>query len=132
MNAVNVAPEVLNTRLLLATHYLRQNNYPKALQVIEKGLTIAPDSAVLYNLLSAVKFGQNRPDEAIEALHREGTPLPDAPDRRPARGVRSAAKRSPKKDEGRSDKKSKGVSGAKAAKEKRSGRPFRGFGRGRP
>ncbi|CAA6693720.1 DEAD/DEAH box helicase [Lentimonas sp. CC10] len=71
-------------------------------------------------------------DEAIEALHREGTPLPDEPDRRPARGVRSAAKRSPKKGDGRSEKKSKGVSGAKAAKEKRSGRPFRGFGRGRP
>ena len=72
-------------------------------------------------------------DETIEALHREGVPLPDAPkERRPARGVRSAKSRAPKKNESRDDKKPKGVSGAKAAKEKRSGRPFRGFGRGRP
>jgi ATP-dependent RNA helicase RhlE len=71
-------------------------------------------------------------DEAIEALHREGTPLPDAPqDRRPARGVRASGNRTAKKSEPR-DEKSKGVSGAKAAKEKRAGRPFRGFGRGRP
>jgi ATP-dependent RNA helicase RhlE len=71
-------------------------------------------------------------DEAIEALHREGTPLPDAAkERRPARGVRAAKSRAPKKSDSR-DEKPKGVSGAKAAKEKRSGRPFRGFGRGRP
>lgn len=71
-------------------------------------------------------------DESIEALHREGVPLPDAETRRPARGVRSAKSRAPKKGGGRDEKKGKGVSGAKAAKEKRSGRPFRGFGRGRP
>lgn len=67
-------------------------------------------------------------DEAIEALHREGTPLPDAGKiRRPTRGVRTAKTRAVK----RGNDKPKGISGAKAAKEKRSGRPFRGFGRGR-
>lgn len=68
-------------------------------------------------------------DEAIEALHREGTPLPEiGKTRRPARGVRTAKTRAVK----RGKEKPKGVSGAKAAKEKRSGRAFRGFGRGRP
>ena len=68
-------------------------------------------------------------DEAIEALHREGTPLPETgKTRRPARGVRTAKTRAVK----RGNDKPKGISGAKAAKEKRSGRPFRGFGRGRP
>jgi hypothetical protein len=68
-------------------------------------------------------------DEAIEALHREGTALPETgKTRRPARGVRTAKTRAVKREK----EKPKGVSGAKAAKEKRSGRPFRGFGRGRP
>lgn len=72
-------------------------------------------------------------DDAIEALHREGTPLPDTGEfRRPARGVRSAKSRAPQKKEDRNKRQRKGVAGAKAAKEKRSGRPFRGFGRGRP
>ncbi len=72
-------------------------------------------------------------DEAIEALHREGIALPEDPKhRRPARGVRALGKRTAKNSDPR-DKKPKGASGgAKAGKEKRSGRPFRGFGRGRP
>jgi len=76
-NAVDAAPETLNLRLLLASHYLRQHNYPMASQVIEKGLTITPDSAVLYNLLAAVKFGQSKPDEAIEALNKAKRYKPD-------------------------------------------------------
>ena len=68
-------------------------------------------------------------DAAIEALHREGTALPETTEtRRPARGVRAAKTRAVKREK----EKPKGVSGAKAAKEKRSGRAFRGFGRGRP
>jgi ATP-dependent RNA helicase RhlE len=71
-------------------------------------------------------------DEAIEALHREGIALPEVPgERRPARGVRSAAKRAPKGREEK-PKSKKGAEGGRAAKQKRAGRPFRGFGRGRP
>lgn len=67
-------------------------------------------------------------DESIEALHRDGTPLPDAAEtRRPARGVCAVKTCSVKR---RNDQPN-GVSGTKATKEKRSGRPFRGFGRGR-
>jgi len=69
-------------------------------------------------------------DEAIEALHREGTPLPEAAEsRRPARGVRAAGKRTPPKAQ---DEPPKRASGGKVAQQKRAGRPFRGFGRGRP
>jgi ATP-dependent RNA helicase RhlE len=72
-------------------------------------------------------------DEAIEALHREGVPMPDTlKERRPARGVRSAKARAPRARDSREDQKSQGVSGAKTPKGKRSGRRFRGFGRGRP
>ena len=76
-NAVDAAPETLNMRLLLASYYLRQHNYPMASETILEGLTITPDSAVLYNLLAAVKFGQNKPDEAIEALNEAKRHKPD-------------------------------------------------------
>jgi ATP-dependent RNA helicase RhlE len=70
-------------------------------------------------------------DEAIEGLHREGIPLPeDAKDRRPARGVRASGKRVAKSSE--EPHKPKDSSDGRAAKQKRAGRPFRGFGRGRP
>ena len=72
-------------------------------------------------------------DEAIEGLHREGIPLPeDAKDRRPARGVRASGKRVAKTRAPKEKPKDKAVSAGRAAKQKRAGRPFRGFGRGRP
>ncbi len=72
-------------------------------------------------------------DEAIEALHREGIALPEDPkDRRPARGVRASGKRVSKPREGKEKPKDKDASAGRAAKQKRAGRPFRGFGRGRP
>ena len=72
-------------------------------------------------------------DEAIEGLHREGIPLPeDAKDRRPARGVRASGKRVAKTRVPKEKPKDKDVSAGRAAKQKRAGRPFRGFGRGRP
>jgi len=72
-------------------------------------------------------------DEAIEALQREGIPLPeDAKERRPARGVRASGKRVAKTGEPKAKPKDKDASGGRAAKQKRAGRPFRGFGRGRP
>jgi ATP-dependent RNA helicase RhlE len=72
-------------------------------------------------------------DEAIEGLHREGIPLPeDAKDRRPARGVRASGKRVAKTRAPKEKPKDKDVSAGRAAKQKRAGRPFRGFGRGRP
>ncbi|MFT5622125.1 MAG: ATP-dependent RNA helicase RhlE [Bacteroidia bacterium] len=72
-------------------------------------------------------------DEAIEALHREGVPLPeDAKDRRPARGVRASGKRVVNTREPKEKPKVKDVPAGRAAQQKRAGRPFRGFGRGRP
>tara|TARA_B110000093_G_C12961759_1_gene407684 strand:- start:1594 stop:2967 length:1374 start_codon:yes stop_codon:yes gene_type:complete len=72
-------------------------------------------------------------DEAIEALHREGVPLPDdAKDRRPARGVRASGKRAANTREPKEKPKVKDVPAGRAAQQKRAGRPFRGFGRGRP
>jgi ATP-dependent RNA helicase RhlE len=72
-------------------------------------------------------------DEAIEALHREGVPLPeDAKDRRPARGVRASGKRVANTREPKEKPKVKDVPAGRAAQQKRAGRPFRGFGRGRP
>jgi ATP-dependent RNA helicase RhlE len=72
-------------------------------------------------------------DEAIEGLHREGTPLPpDGAARRPASGDRAASKRAAPPSRSPQVDPSKPGRGRSAAKQKRSGRPFRGFGRGRP
>ncbi|MGK2907453.1 MAG: XrtA/PEP-CTERM system TPR-repeat protein PrsT [Desulfuromonadales bacterium] len=69
-NAVNAAPEILNTRLLLVTYYLRQHNYPMALQVLEEGLAITSDSALIYNMMAAAYFGQNKADAAVQSLQK--------------------------------------------------------------
>ena len=68
--AVDAAPEILNTRLLLASHYLRMHNYPEALDLLKEGLAISADNAVIYNFLAAAQFGQNQPEEAVQSLQK--------------------------------------------------------------
>jgi putative PEP-CTERM system TPR-repeat lipoprotein len=69
MRAVEIAPEVLNTRIVLATHQLRRQNYPAAIRTLEEGLRGQPEDAVLYNIMAGAFFAQKQSAKAVEALH---------------------------------------------------------------
>ncbi len=58
--AIQAAPEVMNSRLMLVTHYLRQKNYSEAIQLLQEGMTGTQSDALLYNYLAAAYFSQKR------------------------------------------------------------------------
>ena len=68
VKAVAAAPEVLNGRLMLVTHYLRQKNYSAAIQNLQDGMDGSKTDALLNNYLSAAYFSQKKPEMAIAAL----------------------------------------------------------------
>lgn len=68
--AVQVAPDILNSRLVLASYHLRQQNFGKALAVLQGGLKGDKDDAVLYNVMAAVQFAENKQPEAVKSLSK--------------------------------------------------------------
>ena len=66
--AVQAQPDMLNSRLLLVTNYLRQKNYTAAIKAIEEGLNGSDSDALLKNYQAAAYFAQKKPDLAIAAL----------------------------------------------------------------
>ena len=68
VKAVAAAPEVLNGRLMLVTHYLRQKNYSAAIQNLQDGMDGSKADALLNNYLAAAYFSQKKPEMAIAAL----------------------------------------------------------------
>ncbi len=68
IKAVEAAPEVLNSRLMLVTHYMRQKNYSDAIKTLQDGMTGEKTDALLNNYLAAAYFAQKKNKAAIEAL----------------------------------------------------------------
>jgi putative PEP-CTERM system TPR-repeat lipoprotein len=68
--ALNAAPQILDTRLLLAAHYLRQKNYPAAVKTLKEGLSGKESDALLYNFMAAAYFAKQQPEEALACLRR--------------------------------------------------------------
>lgn len=68
MDAINTAPEILNSRLLLATHYLRTKKIDDALNLLQKGLAGTPDDAVIYNYMAVAYFANSEEGKAVAAL----------------------------------------------------------------
>ncbi len=66
--AIQAAPEVMNSRLMLVTHYLRQKNYSEAIQLLQEGMTGTQSDALLYNYLAAAYFSQKKMDLALSSL----------------------------------------------------------------
>lgn len=77
INAVKAQPDLLNTRLMLITHYLRQKNYVAAIETIEQGLNGSKTDALLNNYLAAAYFAQKKTDQAIAALEKAKQANPD-------------------------------------------------------
>lgn len=70
VRAIEAAPEVLNNRLLLVTHYLRQRNFTAAIDLLQQGMNGEATDALLHNYLAAAYFSQNRPEQALTELTR--------------------------------------------------------------
>ncbi len=68
--AVQINPEILDTRMILAAYYLKQNEYNKALNVLNEGLKGDKADAVLLNFISDILLRQNKADEAFKYLHK--------------------------------------------------------------
>ena len=77
VKAVAAAPEVLNGRLMLVTHYLRQKNYSAAIQNLQEGMDGSKADALLNNYLAAAYFAQKKPEKALAALEKAKQVNPD-------------------------------------------------------
>ncbi|MEA1922060.1 MAG: tetratricopeptide repeat protein, partial [Pseudomonadota bacterium] len=75
--ALNIAPEVLETRLQLCSLYLRQQNYQAAIEILQGGLDNTPSDALLYNYLAASYIAQKKPQEGLAALEKAKIAKPD-------------------------------------------------------
>ena len=70
VNAVSNAPHVLNTRLILASHYSRTGKYAEASEVLLDGLTESSADALLYRLLAGIAFKQGREEQFVAYLEK--------------------------------------------------------------
>jgi tetratricopeptide (TPR) repeat protein len=68
--ALNAAPQIIDTRLLLAAHYLRQKNYTAAVRTLEEGVSGKESDALLYNFMAAAYFSQHQPERALTCLRQ--------------------------------------------------------------
>jgi len=75
--AVEASPEVLNSRLLLASLYLREQKYDNAIKTLEEGLNDTEQDAILYNFVAAAFFAKKQKDKAIVALNNAKKVKPD-------------------------------------------------------
>lgn len=77
IKAVNAAPEVMNSRLMLVTHYMRQKNYSAAIEALKAGMDGSATDALLNNYLAAAYFSQEKLEKAIAALNQAKLSNPD-------------------------------------------------------
>ena len=68
--AVQAAPDVLVSRLLLASHYHRLGKTAKALAVLKSGLGAPKTDAPLYNAIAALQFATGDKDQGVQSLQR--------------------------------------------------------------
>jgi putative PEP-CTERM system TPR-repeat lipoprotein len=75
--AIAAAPEVLDNRLILASHYLRQQNFPGAMELMKQGLNGGESDALLYDYMARIAFSQNKTDDGIAYLKKAQAVKPD-------------------------------------------------------
>jgi putative PEP-CTERM system TPR-repeat lipoprotein len=68
--AVRINPELLNGRIILASSYLRRNEYAKALTTAQQGLRGQKTDAFFYNIIADVSLHQSKPTDAMNALRK--------------------------------------------------------------
>jgi tetratricopeptide (TPR) repeat protein len=68
--AVQAAPDVLNSRLLLASYNLRLGKGDKALSILKSGLKGDKSDAFLYNSIAAVHFSLKKQEEGLKSIQK--------------------------------------------------------------
>ena len=68
--AVQAAPDVQNSRLLLASYYHGQGKAAKALSVLQSGLTGQKADATLYNAIASLQFSGGNKAQGFKTLEQ--------------------------------------------------------------
>ena len=76
--AVKVAPEVLSTRLILSSYYLKKNNPTKALAVLNEGLSGKRADTALYCGMAKVQFSAGKNAPALQYLEKAKESAPES------------------------------------------------------
>jgi len=79
--AVQVAPELLYSRAMLASSYMKQEEYDKAIDILKKGIKGDQTDAFIYNLIAEALSRQNKIADAVAYLQKakEANPAFDVP-----------------------------------------------------
>ena len=75
--AIHIAPEIVNTRLILSSFYEHQNDRPKALATLLEGITNKNSDVVLYYAIARILFADGKPAEAMRYLDKAKESNPD-------------------------------------------------------
>ncbi len=76
--AIKIAPEILNTRLILSSFYEHRNDRAKALATLNEGLVNKKSDSILYYAMARIKFADKKPTEAIQYLKKSKENNPGA------------------------------------------------------
>jgi len=68
--AISMNPDMLNSRVILAFTYVKQNAYDKALTILQGGLKGQQTDAIFYYLMADVLLRQNKVTDAIKYLQK--------------------------------------------------------------
>jgi putative PEP-CTERM system TPR-repeat lipoprotein len=68
--AVKVAPDVISTRMLLASYLMQQKKYAKALIVFKEGLRGDKEDAVIYNNMAFAAVGLKKESDFLTYLNK--------------------------------------------------------------
>jgi putative PEP-CTERM system TPR-repeat lipoprotein len=76
-SALDVAPDALNTRMLLASYYIQQKNTPKAVETLKQGLANSKSDAFIYTALYSIAMREGKQTDALSYLEKAKTANPD-------------------------------------------------------
>ena len=75
--AVKVAPDVIGSRMLLASYLMKQKKYAKALTVFKGGIRGVKEDAVLYNNMAGAAFAMKNESDGLTYLQKAKSANPD-------------------------------------------------------
>lgn len=68
--AIRVAPEALNSRLILSSYYMQRNNRSKAFETLKNGLRGKAEDVPLYFGMARIMFAEKKAEEGIVLLEK--------------------------------------------------------------
>ena len=68
--AIRVAPEALNSRLILSSYYMQRNNRSKAFETLKNGLRGKVEDVPLYFGMARIMFAEKKAEEGIGLLEK--------------------------------------------------------------